>query len=224
MRKIASSTVSALLAAGALTGCSSTEAATATGAVKESTKPTEPTNPTAPTAKKTTKAGGGLKGGRIGDAGTACALPISFEAPKEWKLTGFTDEDNEFLNKWSGHRSFKAACELSARRTGVIGFIRVYTTQEPGKSPRQVLEKFVAEEKRVSEPQYTETKLGDLPAVEVVYTQRDILLDEPQTRRGLAVKTSKGSTVLHVEGAESDDSKVVIPAYERAKATIRSAT
>ncbi|MEU3352201.1 lipoprotein [Streptomyces sp. NPDC037389] len=227
MRRIASGAVSALLTVGVLTGCSSTDdksgAETSAGAMKESLKPAEPTTgATGRTAKP--KSGAGLKDGRIGDAGTACALPVSFEAPKDWKLTEFTAEDRDFLRKLSGHASVNGACELSARPTGVIGFIRVFTTDGPDKSPRQALENFVAEEKRVSEPHYTETKLGDLPAAEVVYTQQDLLLDEPQTRRGLAVKTTKGLTVLHLEGAESDDSKVMIPAYEQAKATMRSTT
>ncbi|MFG2182884.1 lipoprotein [Streptomyces abikoensis] len=218
MRKIASGAATALLTVGVLTACSPTDAKS------DATPAAESTRPTAPTPEKTAKAAGGLKDGRIGDAGTACTLPVSFEAPKEWKHSGFTDEDNEFLNKWAGHPSVKVACELSASRIGVIGFIRVYTTDGPDKSPRQVLENFVAEEKRVSDPRYTETKLGDLPAAEVVYTQRDALLDEPRTRRGLAVKTAKGLTVLHVEGAESDDPKTVLPAYEQAKATMRATT
>ncbi|MGW1071231.1 lipoprotein [Streptomyces sp. NPDC002537] len=226
MFRVTSGAVSAVLAIGVLTGCSSAgdksggaprEAEASAKAVKESAKPTEATT------GKTATSGSGLKDGRIGDAGTACVLPVSFEAPKEWKLTGFTDEDSEFLRKLSGHRSVKGACELSARPTGVIGFMRVFTTDRPDKSPRQVLEDFVAEEKRVSEPEYSEIKVGDLPAVEVVYTQRSVLLDEPQQRRGLAVKSAKGLTVLHLEGAESDDSKVMTPAYELAKKTMRSA-
>ncbi|MEV5510161.1 lipoprotein [Streptomyces orinoci] len=226
MRKIASSAASAMLAIGVLTGCSSADhksgdapraAGTSAGTVKESTKPSETA------AGKAAKSGQGLKDGRIGDAGTACVLPVSFEAPKGWKFTGFTDEDSELLSKLSGHRSVKGACELSASSTGVIGFIRIYTTDRPEKSPRQVLEDFVAEEKRVSGPEYSETKLGDLPAAEVVYTQQNILTDKPQQRRGVAVKTAKGLTVLHLEGAESDDSKVMIPAYETAKKTMRPA-
>lgn len=245
MRRIASGAVSALLTVGVLTGCSSTDdksgaapkgAEAPAGTTKENAKPAEPTTGatgrTGGTGKATEaaksgkagKAGKGLKDGRIGDAGTACALPVSFEAPKDWKLTGFTAEDQDFLRKLSGHRSVTGACELSASPTGVIGFIRVFTIDGPGNSPRQALENFVAEEKRVSEPRYTETELGGLPAAEVVYTQQDLLLDKPQTRRGLAVKTPKGLTVLHLEGVESDDPKVMIPAYEQAKSTMRSTT
>ncbi|WP_146104690.1 lipoprotein [Streptomyces cinnamoneus] len=227
MRRIAWSAVSTVLALGVLTGCSSAgdkdggapQAVEASaGTAEEGVKPKASAKPT-----ETARPKAAPKDGRIGDAGTTCVLPVSFEAPKEWKLTGVSDEDAELFRKVFGHPTLKGACELSARPTGVIGFIRVWTTDRPDASPRQVLEEFVAEEKGVSDPEYSELTLGGLPAVEVVYTQRSVLLDEPTRRRDIAVKAPKGVTVLHVDGVESEDAKVVIPGYELVKKTMRPA-
>ncbi|MEU3754509.1 lipoprotein [Streptomyces olivoreticuli] len=162
---------------------------------------------------------------RIGDAGTACELPVSFEAVKAWKPTGLSREDGELLGKFSGHTTFRGACELDAKPAGNIGFIRVWTADNmTDKSPRQVLEAFMSEEKRATDQQFSEVKAGELPAAEVVYKVKTVLADEPKPERALAVSTPKGVTVVHLGGFDAQEHEEMLPAFERAKKTVRLAS
>ncbi|MFF7026067.1 lipoprotein [Streptomyces klenkii] len=225
MHKLTSGAVAAVVSVGLLTGCSS-------GAKKGGDAAGESPAPASAKAaneseKSKDKAGPSEKkaewkdGGRIGDAGAVCEFPVSFEVAKAWKPKGLDAEGAKFLSKWLGHPSFKGACEIDAKPAGMIGYIRVWTSERTDMSPRQALESFVAEEKNVTGKEFSDTKAGDLPAAEVVYEQKSPLLDEPKQEQAFAVTTPKGVTVVHLGGLDSSEHKEMLPAYELAKKTTK---
>ncbi|MEH6376869.1 lipoprotein [Streptomyces sp. KLMMK] len=225
MRKLTRGAVSAALTIGVLSGCSS-GAEKGGDTTRESTAPAE-------TAAKAEKAGKAEKNtGKpdakkvtlIGPAGSACELPVSFELAKAWKPSGLSVEDGKLLAKISGHAAFRGACELDAKPAGNIGFMRVWTTDRTDSSARQTLEGYMAEEKNVSEQKFSDLKAGDLPASEVVYTQKSALTDEPRQQRALAVKTPKGVTIVHLGGLDTEEHKEMLPAYELAKKSMTPTT
>ncbi|UQA97949.1 lipoprotein [Streptomyces halobius] len=156
----------------------------------------------------------------MGSTGTACELPVSFDVEKGWKPTGISAEDAELFGSFLGRKSARGACEIDAKPAGMIGFMRVWITDRTDDSPRQVLKTFMSEEKNVTERKFNNTKAGDLPAAEVVYTTKSPLLDEPKQERALAVTTPKDAVIVHLGGLDTDEHKEMLPAYERAKKTM----
>ncbi|WKK26297.1 lipoprotein [Streptomyces olivoreticuli] len=226
MRKFTWGAASAVLTVGVLTGCSSAADKETSASAPASPSASVSAPASAPAAKGSGKSDAWKKADtRIGDAGTACELPISFEAVKAWKPTGLSREDGELLGKFSGHTTFRGACELDAKPAGNIGFIRVWTADNmTDKSPRQVLDAFMSEEKRASDQRFSEVKAGELPAAEVVYKVKTVLADEPKEERALAVTTPKGVTVVHLGGFDTQEHQEMLPAYEQAKKTVRLAS
>ncbi|MEV4870915.1 lipoprotein [Streptomyces syringium] len=218
MRKLTWAAATAVLSVGMLTGCSSADeksgdtAKASAGATKQAEK------------KDTGKAAGKTPGkkddARIGTAGTACELPASFEVAKGWKPAASSADDAKMLAKLNGRTSVTAACVVDAKPAGLLGNMRVWTAARSDKSPRQVLDAFMAEEKRVSDQEFSETKVGGLPAAEVTYKESSPLLDEPSPQRALAVTTPKGTMVLHLTAFDGGEYKDMLPAFELAKKTM----
>ncbi|MGW2188534.1 lipoprotein [Streptomyces sp. NPDC001667] len=227
MRKLMGGAVSAVLTVGVLTGCSSA-ADKETGASAPASPSVAPSAPASPSAAAKGAGKGAKDSGewkkadtRIGNAGSACELPVSFTATKMWKPSCLSREDGELLGRFSGHKTFRGALELDAKPAGNIGFIRVWTADAMNdKTPRQVLEAFMSEEKKVSGQEYTETKAGELPAAEVTYKVDSILADEPKQESALAVTTPKGVMVVHLGGMDTQEHQEMLPAYELAKKTM----
>ncbi|MGW2598575.1 lipoprotein [Streptomyces klenkii] len=225
MHKLTSGAVAAVITIGTLTGCSSgakkggdaAGESPAPASAKAANESEKPKDEAAPSGKKAEW----KDGGRVGDAGAVCEFPVSFEVAKAWKPKGLDAEGAKFLSKWLGHPSFKGACEIDAKPAGMIGYIRVWTSERTDMSPRQALESFVAEEKNVTGKEFSDTKAGDLPAAEVVYEQKNPLLDEPKQEQAFAVTTPKGVTVVHLGGFDNSEHKEMLPAYELAKKTTK---
>ncbi|WP_030020441.1 lipoprotein [Streptomyces monomycini] len=223
MRKDKWGAVSVVLAIGVLAGCSST--ADKGGDAAKGASPSVAASAPANAAKgdekaKADKADAWKKGTRIGAAGTACELPVSFDVAKAWKPKGLSADDGELLAQLMGRTSVRGACEIDAKPAGNIGFIRVWTADGTKKSPRQVLEAFTAEEKGVDKKEISDIKVGGLPAAEVSYTSKSPIRDEPQQERAFAVVTPKGATVVHLGGFDNTEHKEMLPAYELAKKTV----
>ncbi|MFF7726608.1 lipoprotein [Streptomyces sp. NPDC008001] len=238
MRKLTSGAVSAVITIGMLTGCSSTAGkggdtdgkspAPAGAAAQQSEKPKRETGKEAdPTGKDEAgkkKAAEWKDGGRVGNAGAACEFPASFEVAKAWQPKGRSGEDAKLMAAWLGHKSFRGACEIDAKPAGMIGYIRVWVAQQDDMSPRGAMEAFMAEEKHVTEKEFTDIKAGEFPAVEVAYKVKSPLLDEPNEEHAFAVTTPKGTTVVHLGGFDSAEHREMLPAYELAKKTLAPAS
>lgn len=223
MRKLTWAAATAVLSVGMLTGCSSADgksgdsAKASAGAAKETGKDTGQTD----TGKKDAgKAVGKQDSARIGTAGTACELPVSFEVAKGWKPKASSADDARMLAKLYDRTSTKATCAIDAKPAGLLGTMRVWTGERTDKSPRQVLDAFMADEKRVVEQEFSETKAGDLPAAEVTYKEKSPILDEPAPKRALAVTTPKGTMILILTAFDDGEYKDMLPAYELAKKTM----
>ncbi|MBP2402952.1 hypothetical protein SNS2_1564 [Streptomyces netropsis] len=226
MRKLTWAAATAVLSVGMLTGCSSADgksgdsAKASAGAAKETEKGTGQDSG----KKDAGKTVGKKDSARIGTAGTACELPVSFEVAKGWKPAASSAEDARMLAKLNDRTSVTAACVVDAKPAGLLGNMRVWTAGRTDKSPRQVLDAFMAEEKRVSEQEFSETKVGGLTAAEVTYKESSPLLDEPSPQRALAVTTPKGTVVLHLTAFDGGEYKDMLPAYELAKKTLLPAS
>jgi hypothetical protein len=154
------------------------------------------------------------KGGSVGGAGSPCALPVTFDLAKSWKP--------EAVEAGFSQGTVSLACEIDAKPAGNVGFIRVWTGGKPGDDVRGVLEAFVAEESKNREGEkYSETKAGELDAVEISYRSNSEFQDGPKKERAFAVATPKGVVVVHLGGLDSTEHEQMLPAYELARKTLR---
>lgn len=226
--------VCAALLVGVLTGCSAAGSGSdAKAAVSAS--PTE--DETARVAES---------GGRVGPAGSACELPVSFDVAADWKAEavdadvagsgggsgksggsgGTGDMDDEFAREIADaflrRGPVTAACEIDAKPAGYIGFLRVWTGEPGAGDARRVLEEFVTAEDGASEPEYRSFSTGGLDGAEVTYLVTSELLDGARKQRALAVAAPGGPVVVHLGGLDDDEHEGMLPAYELAKGTLRA--
>ncbi|MFF5336783.1 lipoprotein [Streptomyces sp. NPDC013181] len=202
--------VPVLLAAAALTGCSS-EPESGDGA--KAGKPAEKS--AAPAVKAA------AKGGTVGGAGSGCELPVTFDLAKDWKPKAVEiDPDSEFA-ELAKQGPVTMACEIDAKPAGQIGFLRVWQAKGSDASARETLEGFVGAEENASKATYKEVGSGGQSLVEVTYTFHSELMDEDRPTRAFAVETPKGPVVVHLGGLDADEHEEMLPAYELAKKSVR---
>ncbi|MGC5003735.1 lipoprotein [Streptomyces sp. NBC_00353] len=162
-----------------------------------------------------------MKGGSVGGSGSACALPVTFDLAASWKPEAVQLGEDEALKELARQGPVTLVCEIDAKPAGSIGFLRVWTGDRSDRTPRQVLEAFLADEPNVGKITYTDTEAGTLPATEVGYTVSSELLDGPRKKRAFAVSTPRGPVVVHLGGLDSEEYEEMLPAYELAKRTVR---
>jgi hypothetical protein len=192
------------------------------------------------------------RGGTIGAPGSACALPVTFDIAKDWKAKAVdaaavsdkasgkasdsgTDDPGDDIGGDPGadlgddvagsllHQGpVTAACEVDAKPAGAIGFLRVWTGAPVKDDARRVLEAFVAAEDGANHATYRDVTAGDFDAVEVAYRYTSEILDETKEERALAITTPHGPVVLHLGGADTDEHRAMLPAFELAKRTLRA--
>ncbi|MFE6766508.1 lipoprotein [Streptomyces sp. NPDC057689] len=196
-----------LLAAAALTGCSS-DADSGDGAKAEKSA--------APAAKTA------AKGGTVGGAGSGCELPVTFDLAKDWKPKAVSvDPDSEVGAALGTQGPVTMVCEIDAKPAGHIGFLRVWQGKGGSASPRETLEGFVKADENASKAAYRQVTAGKLTFTEVSYTLHSELMDEDRPARAFAVPTPKGPVVVHLGGLDADEHGGMLPAYELAKASVR---
>lgn len=161
------------------------------------------------------------KGGSVGGSGSACALPVTFDLAASWKPEAVQLGEDDALNELARQGPLTLVCEIDAKPAGSIGFLRVWTGDRADRTPRQVLEAFLADEPDAGKITYTDTEAGTLPATEVGYTVSSELLDGPQKKRAFAVSTPLGPVVVHLGGLDPEEYENLLPAYELAKRTVR---
>ncbi|MCH0540148.1 hypothetical protein I3F58_11315 [Streptomyces sp. MUM 203J] len=170
------------------------------------------------------------EGTRIGAAGSACELPVTFEVAEDWKPKkveepGETDSEEikELFEALAVRGGLRTSCEIDAKPAGFIGLIRVYTDDRADGTPREVLESYMKDSGTTESVEYRDVKAGGLAAAEVSYGTAGELLDEPKPSRALAVVTPGGSVVLHVGGLDREEHEGMLPAFELAKRTLEKA-
>ncbi|NEB03688.1 lipoprotein [Streptomyces sp. SID13726] len=189
----------AALLAGVLTGCSE-------AAVGESETSARPSASAGTTVRS---------GGSIGAAGSACELPVTFDMAKGWKP--------EAVQAPLRQGPVSLVCEIDAKPAGSIGFLRVWAGESGGGDARSVLEGFVAGEEGASEERYSTFTSGALSGVRVEYLFTSELLDETKKESAFAVVTADGPVVLHLGGLDTEEHEEMLPAYELARRTLRTA-
>ncbi|MDT0478882.1 MULTISPECIES: lipoprotein [Streptomyces] len=195
------------LLAGVLTGCS--EAAEGDDS-KASARPSATAETPGPdgTAAATS-------GGTIGAAGSACELPVTFDIAKSWKA--------EAVEAPLSQGPVSLACEIDAKPAGNIGFLRVWAGKSGDAGTRAVLEAFIAAEDGVTKEKYGTFTAGGVSGVEVEYLYSSELLGETKKESAFAVTTADGPVVVHLGGLDTEEHEEMLPAYELARRTLRTA-
>ncbi|MFD5692042.1 lipoprotein [Streptomyces rubiginosohelvolus] len=208
-------------AAMALAGCSSSAG---TGAEDGGSAPVPAVSSSAP-AKAAEKAGAeaavAAKGGRLGGAGSACELPVTFDLTARWKPKAIELEPDSILADLAEQGTVKMVCEIDAKPAGNIGFLRVWQGEASEDDPQAVLKAFVEDDPNASEAAYTQVKAGALAAAEVRYTGHSELLEESKSERAFAVSTPDGPVVVHLGGMDTDEHTAMLPAFELAKKSLK---
>ncbi|WP_373562523.1 lipoprotein [Streptomyces sp. ms115] len=220
--------LAAVTAAAAMTlaGCSSSAG---TGTEGGGSAPAPAVSGSAP-AKAAEKAGAdkagteaavAAKGGRLGGAGSACELPVTFDLAARWKPKAIELEPDSVLADLAEQGTVKMVCEIDAKPAGNIGFLRVWRGGASEDDPQAVLKAFVEDDPNASEAAYTQVKAGALAAAEVGYTVHSELMDESKQERAFAVITPDGPVVVHLGGLDSDEHTAMLPAFELAKRSLK---
>jgi hypothetical protein len=196
----------AALLAGVLTGCSE-------AAEGDDSKATARPSATAETSGRGHAAAS--SGGTIGADGSACELPVTFDTAKSWKA--------EAVRAPLSQGPVSLACEIDAKPAGNIGFLRVWFGKSGDADARTVLEAFVAAEDGVSKEKYRAFTSGGLSGVEVEYLYTSELLEETKEESAFAVTTADGPVVVHLGGLDTEEHEEMLPAYELARRTLRTA-
>ncbi|MCT6777271.1 lipoprotein [Streptomyces rubiginosohelvolus] len=213
-------------AAMALAGCSSSAG---TGADDGGSAPAPAAGSSAP-AKAAEKAGAdkagteaavAAKGGRLGAAGSACELPVTFDLTARWKPKAIELEPDSVLADLAEQGTVKMVCEIDAKPAGNIGFLRVWQGEASEDDPQAVLKAFVEDDPDASEAAYTQVKAGALAAAEVRYTGHSELLEESKSERAFAVSTPDGPVVVHLGGMDTEEHTAMLPAFELAKKSLK---
>ncbi|MFJ6516101.1 lipoprotein [Streptomyces sp. NPDC091406] len=225
--------LAAAAAAGAMTlaGCSSSDGAGSGTEDKGSAGPAVSSSaPAGAPAKAAEKAGTdtaeaedvkAAKGGRLGGAGSACELPVTFDLAARWKPKAIELEPDSILTDLAEQGTVKMVCEIDAKPTGNIGFLRVWRGEASEEDPQAVLKAFVADDPQAGKAAYTRGKAGALAAAEVAYTGHSALLDEPKKERAFAVSTPEGPVLVHLGGMDTEEHTAMLPAYELAKKSLK---
>ncbi|MFF9019466.1 lipoprotein [Streptomyces eurythermus] len=182
------------------------------------------------------KAAAAARGGTLGPAGSACELPVSFDVAKDWKPKSI-DAEKELAQVSEGadgdlagelaaamlrQGPVTAACEIDAKPSGTIGFLRVWKGKPGDADAGGVLRAFVAAEKGAGKAEYHSFKTGGgVPAVEVEYLSTNKALDETKKESAFAVGTPDGPVVLHLGGMDTQEHDEMLPAFQLAKQTLK---
>ncbi|PZG16366.1 hypothetical protein C1I95_17775 [Micromonospora craterilacus] len=110
-------------------------------------------------------------------------------------------------------------CELDGRAV-TPGFVRVWTIDGTGIPARQALEAFVNAGEGLTEPQYRETRAGDLDVVEATWLSRRMLADEDIREWALAVEVGDRTVLVEASSTSFGEPTDLLPAYRLARDTI----
>ncbi|MCE7010862.1 lipoprotein [Kibdelosporangium philippinense] len=179
-----------------------------------SSEPTPQSNPT-PTQQSSKPEA--TSAGRLGGADTPCKLPVSFELAAKWKPKPIENMDD--LGSLVKQGGFNAVCEIDAKPAGIIGFLRIWTSTKTS-PPRQALDDYLADDKNITVPEYSEVKVASTTATEVSYVRDNPTAEVKKRERILSVPTPSGAVLITVGGFDDDEHAAMLPAYELAKKSL----
>jgi hypothetical protein len=173
-------------------------------------------DPAPPTAASGAAKPGAPEVARIGAAGSACDMPVTFGLAASWKPKAVTITPDDPLADLARKGPLTMVCEIDAKPSGAIGFLRVWTGDKA--ELRSTLQAFIGTGAR--EPAFTDLRINDRPAVEVVYQEKSQADDELEQERAFAVETTSGVAAVSLDSFDSEEHKAMLPAYELAKASL----
>ena len=153
---------------------------------------------------------------RVGAAASGCKLPVSFAIAESYKAKAVRVDADDPLAALTRRGPLTMACEIDAKPAGAIGFLRVWTGT--GDDLRAGLTAFLG--KGAQAAVFTERRIGDRPALEVVYQQKSELEETVEPERAFAVRTARGLVAVSLDSLDGDEHEDILPAYELAKATL----
>ncbi|WP_250031249.1 lipoprotein [Paractinoplanes maris] len=174
-------------------------------------------SPAAPAPSQPAQSPAVPEAARIGAAGSACELPVTFGIAESWKPKAVEKmADDDPFAELARRGPLTMACEVDAKPAGSIGFLRVYTGSTG--EPRATLTAFIG--KRALKPAFTELQIGGRPGLEVVYQQKNQLDDEIDQERAFVVQTGQELVAVSLDSFDSGEHEDMLPAYELAKSTL----
>jgi hypothetical protein len=161
---------------------------------------------------------GGVVNGTVGAKGSGCELPVTFAVAAKWEPKAVEIKDDDPLAELARRGPLRMACEISAKKAGLTGFLRVWIDPAATGNARAALKALLKGEK-TRNAAYTPVKIGGRDGMELKYQTFSELLEEYSDRRAFAVPTPGGAVVVELSGLESDD-PAMQSAYEQAKSTL----
>ncbi|MEH1098737.1 lipoprotein [Micromonospora sp. CPCC 205561] len=147
----------------------------------------------------------------VGGKGTPCELPVTFSVPAGWKVEAVRTSA-KFGE--AGLVGFTMICELDARPTGAVGFLRVWRG-DPG-STQQRFERFLtAYSAKAADAEYRRVRAGTMDAVEASYFKED---GGTYRDRAVVMSAWRHSVVFTLDAPEVEE---LLPAYQLAKQSAR---
>lgn len=143
-------------------------------------------------------------------------MPVTFDLAESWKPKAVTVEPDDPLAELARRGPLTMVCEIDAKPAGNIGFLRVWAGEKSELRPS--LEAFIGTE--ASQPVFTELRINDRAAVEVVYQEKDELDDTMNEERAFAVETAQGIAAISLDSFDTEEHKSMLPAYELAKKSL----
>ncbi|MFF4896365.1 lipoprotein [Streptomyces sp. NPDC001068] len=175
--------------------------------------------------------GAARSGGTVGAAGSGCTLPVTFDTARGWRAEAVEGPAGAASDAPGGDLAesllrqgpVTLVCEIDAKPAGAIGFLRV-STGKPGRADAgAVLRAFVAAQAHTGGARYRTFTSGGLAGVRVDYVSTSGLSAESKRESALAVVTPDGPVVLHLGGLDSEEHDEMLPAFELARRTLRTA-
>ncbi|MEU8663848.1 lipoprotein, partial [Actinoplanes philippinensis] len=182
-----------------------------------------PPAPPAPAASSAPAAPPAVAAGEtVGGKGSACELPVSFQAAAGWKAKKV--EATGELAALAKVGDFTVVCEIDAKPAGNIGFLRVHVADGLSGAPAEHLQEFmkVAIGKReASNTDIADVQIGGAQAAEGSWETLDKEYDIRSKYTAFALNTKKGIVVVQLAPLDTGEFTSMQPAYELARTTAR---
>ncbi|GAA2512640.1 hypothetical protein GCM10010201_05040 [Pilimelia columellifera subsp. columellifera] len=161
-------------------------------------------------------------GDPVGPKGSTCELPVSFAAPKDWKIKK-TTLDGGPLDDLAREGGFTVACEIDAKPAGVLGLMQVFRQDEPGAELKAAVDGHLKAQEGVVKRQDRTVTAGGLPALEVSYGSYSKVLEVTRLKRALAVQLpNKEIILLSIGGLDEEEHLGLLSGLRLAHAGMRS--
>ncbi|MEV0897120.1 lipoprotein [Actinoplanes sp. NPDC049802] len=160
---------------------------------------------------------------RVGPAGSACELPVSFEIAESWEPKAVDVDALGELAELARVGDFTVRCEIDAKPAGNIGFLRVHVAGGLSGAPRDHLKTFVkagARNQEISGETYSDVQIGGGQAAEVTWETYDKELDHRSRYSAFALNTSEGAMVVQLSPFGADEHPAMLPAFQLAERTL----